>query len=186
LHLILNFLIFVGKCAYTTLPGVFANTGPVLTKKLPFLNYPLDFGLTINGKPLLGPKKTFRGLISGIIFSMAVMYIQYFIYKFTNLKHMHLVDFETVNFHLLAFLMGFGVITGDAFESFIKRRLNIPPSKSFIPFDQIDCAVGGLLFGRIAWAYPWQYAAVTLVITFFIHVSGRHLAYYMGLCETKW
>ncbi len=179
-------LLYILKCIYTSIPAIFANTAPILSKNIPFLNYPIDFGLKLNGKPVFGEKKTFRGLLAGIIFAMILFYVQYFLFKYTVLRNLSLIDFNVVNVHLIGFLTGFGVLFGDLTESFIKRRLNIPPSGSFIPWDQIDCALGGLLFVRIVWAYTLKYAATILILTFFIHIIIRHIAYYLGLCESKW
>ena len=82
--------------------------------------------------------------------------------------------------------MGFGVMFGDVFESFIKRRLNMPVSKSLVPWDQLDCVLGGLIFVRIEWNYSLKYAITIIILTFFVHVIGRHIGYYIGLCESKW
>lgn len=186
MNIIIDLLIYTGKCIYSTLPPIFANMAPIITQKIKILNYPLDFGLKIKGKPVLGPKKTFRGLISGILFSMVIMNIEFLIYKFTPFKTLTIFDFETINFQALAFLMGFGVIFGDSVESFIKRRLEIPPGKKFIPWDQLDCVLGGLSFGRIVWPFPIKYGIIIIIATFFIHITIRHIAYYLGINETKW
>ena len=186
MEIILDFIAFIGKCIYTTLPGILANMAPLFVKDLKIFNYPLDFGVKIKGKIILGPRKTFRGLIAGIIFAMIAMNFQFCIYKFTPLKNLTLYSFEEINFQLLGFLFGFGVLFGDLFESFIKRRLNMDPGQSLIPLDQIDCVLGGLVFGRIAWAYSCKYALTIIIITFFIHILGRHIGYYLGFCDTKW
>jgi CDP-2,3-bis-(O-geranylgeranyl)-sn-glycerol synthase len=185
MELILSVIVFSLKTIYTSLPGVIANVVPFALRKVPILDYQLDFGLTMQGRPLLGSNKTFRGLAGGILASMTVMYIQFALWKYLDFSF-HLVDFETVNFHLLAFLMGFGVIFGDSFESFIKRRLNISPGASLIPWDQIDCILGGLLFGRIAWNFSWQYAVAAIVLTFLFHIIIRHMLYYFKVTEKKW
>ncbi len=186
MNLIINNLIFIGQSIYTTLPGIFANMAPIIFKNVPFLNYPIDFYIMINGKPMLGKNKTFRGLFFGIIIAMIVLYIQYFIYKFFGFKNLSLIDYDKINYHLFGFLAGFGVIFGDIFKSFIKRRLDIPPSKKFVPWDQIDCALGGLLFIRIVWAYSLRYAITIILLTFIIHISIRHLAFYLKITDSKW
>jgi hypothetical protein len=40
---------------------------------------------------------------------------------------------------------GFGAVAGDAAKSFFKRRLAIAPGSPWIPFDQLDFAVGALV-----------------------------------------
>lgn len=181
---ILNILILLGKYIYTTLPAIFANMAPIMMKKVPFLVYPLDFNLTFKGERIFGDHKTFRGLFFGILFSMIIVYIQVFIYR--NLTfNLSIIEYDKINYHLLGFLIGLGVIFGDSVKSFFKRRLKIKPGEKFMPWDQIDCALGGLLFGRIVWDYPIEYAISILFITFFLHISIRHIASIFGICE-KW
>lgn len=181
----LELLKFIGKAIYTTLPAIAANGAPLLVKKVNFLNVPIDFGKTMNGKPILGSKKTFRGLFFGIAASMFTLYIQFFIYKITN-TNIGLFDYDAVNIHLMGFLIGFGVLTGDIVKSFFKRRLGYKESESFIPWDQLDCAIGGLIFVRFVWAYPFSYAVLLIFLAFFMHIIIRHIGYYLGICESKW
>ena len=121
----------------------------------------------------------------GILFSVVLIYIEFLIYKLSGFKFV-LYSYDEVNILFLGFLMGFGVIMGDAVKSFVKRRFHIPSGKSFIPWDQIDCALGGMLFGRIAWQYDWSYALATLILTFFLHIIIRHFAFYIGVCDSPW
>ncbi len=186
MNIIITYIVYIGQCIYSTLPAIFANMAPIFVKNIPILNYPLDFDLKIKGKLFLGPKKTFRGLFAGIIFSMTIISMQYIVFRYTKFKNLGIIDFNTVNFLALGFLMGFGVIFGDAFASFIKRRLGFAPSKSIIFLDQLDCVIGGLLFGKIAWNFPIKYGITIIILTFFFHILGRHIGYYLGLCESKW
>jgi CDP-2,3-bis-(O-geranylgeranyl)-sn-glycerol synthase len=183
---IINFLIYTGKCSYTILPGVAANIAPMLVSKINFLNYPVDFGFQLNSQPVFGKNKTYRGLLFAILFSIITIQLQYLIFKYTSFKDLTLYDFNSLNIYFFGFLFGFGGMAGDLVKSFFKRRLNIDPGKSFIPWDQIDCAIGGLLFGRIVWAYSLKFAIVVIFITFFLHIFIRFIAYYSGLNKTKW
>jgi len=184
LEYIFKILILLLKYIYTTLPAIFANMAPIIMKNLPFLKYPLDFNLTLKGERVLGDNKTFRGLFFGIIFSTIVVYIQVIIYKNFPIN-LSIIEYDKINYHLLGPLIGFGVIFGDAVKSFIKRRLKIKPGQQFMPWDQIDCALGGLLFGRIVWKWPIEYAITIIFITFFLHIGIRHVASWFGICE-KW
>lgn len=178
-------LIFIGKSLYTTLPGFIANWTPFLMRNVNFLNYPLDFGLTINGKPALGKNKTFRGLFFGVLNSMIAMYIIYLIEKHTKVKTT-LIDFSHVNVYAIGFFMGLGVIFGDMVKSFIKRRVGILPGNSFFPWDQLDAVLGGLSLGRIVWAYSWQYAICIILSSFILHILIRHSLYYLKVTNSKW
>ena len=182
---IAGILIYILKCIYTTLPAMFANFAPIIVQKVNFLVYPLDFNKTIGGTPILGKNKTFRGLFFGILSSIIIMNVEYGIYKLSGWDFT-IYSFDTVNFQALGFLMGFGVIAGDSVKSFIKRRLAIEPGKSFIPWDQIDCVLGGLLFGRIVWDFPIMYGISIIIITFCMHIGIRYIAYYLGITKSKW
>jgi len=185
LELFLSVLIFIGKSIYATLPAIAANGAPILMKKVNFLNYPIDFNKSFkSGERILGDHKTFRGLFFGVLFAMIAINIQYLIYTLTKLE-LTIYDFSSINHLLLGFLMGFGVIMGDLTKSFIKRRLKIQPGQKFIPWDQIDCALGGLLFGRIAWDFPIEYGITIVIVTFILHIAIRYIASFFGVCE-KW
>jgi len=179
-------IIYILKSIYTILPGVLANAAPMLVIKINFLNYPVDMNLKIKGKPLFGKNKTYRGLVSGVILSVLLCSIQYLIYRYTRYKNLTIYNFEEVNFLSYGFFLGLGVLLGDLFKSFFKRRLDINPGESFIPWDQIDCVLGGLVIGRIAWAYDLKFAVIIIVITFFLHIAIRHFAYYVGIASSKW
>lgn len=184
--MIKNFIIFSLQSIYSIFPGIMANMAPVIFKKINFLNYPLDFNKKLFNKPILGPNKTFRGFFAGILTSMIIISIQYLIFKFTIFKNLNIIDFDSVNFLLLGFLMGSGVMAGDTVKSFIKRRLGILSSKPFVPWDQIDGVIGGLLFSRIIWNYSLKYAVFIIILTFFIHIIIRHISYYLRFTENKW
>ena len=183
-----NIAIYCIKTAYTILPSVGANVAPILMKDIPFLKYPMDFNKSIGGERILGDHKTFRGLFFGILFAIILVTIQYFIRLFFNtnwLLYEPYFNDNYIRYLLIGAGMGFGAILGDSVKSFFKRRLNIKPGKPFIPWDQIDCALGGLLVGRIFWAYEIEFAITTILITFCLHIIIRHIAALLGLCD-KW
>ena len=91
-----------------------------------------------------------------------------------------------VNIYLFGFLAGFGVLFGDLVESFFKRRLDIAPGKSFFPWDQIDSVLGGLLFISIVYLPPWHVVVTLIVLTLVLHISIRHIGYYLGIEKSKW
>ncbi len=179
-----NISLYCLQTIYTMLPAIGANVAPILMKKVPFLNYPMDFNKSIGGKRILGDHKTFRGLFFGVVFAFVIVNIQYMA---ANLSNTWWVLYEPnyITAILIGISMGVGTILGDAVKSFFKRRLDIKPGQPFIPWDQIDCALGGLILGRIFWAYPLKFAIATLVMTFCLHIIIRHIAAAFGLCE-KW
>ncbi len=98
-----------------------ANGAPVVAKKICGSRFglPLDFGLTFfDSRPVFGSSKTFRGILAAVLSTAAC-----------------------------APLIGLGLATGaivagtamagDLFSSFVKRRLNLPPSSQALGLDQI-------------------------------------------------
>lgn len=132
------------------LPAGIANMAPIFASKIPWLsklNFPLDFNRKIGGKRILGDHKTIRGLISGILFGIAAVYVQKQLFlSYEILQTVSLLHYPEQNTLLLGTLLGAGALIGDAAKSFFKRRLNIPSGKSWFPFDQIDYIIGAAIF----------------------------------------
>jgi len=170
---------------YFMLPAYFANMAPVIVKKIfNNLKIPIDFNKKIGNKEIFGKNKTFRGLIFGIIFAIIITFIQYLFYNNNIFVSFSIVDYS--NWLLIGFLMGFGAIFGDLVESFVKRRLDYKPGKSFIPFDQLDFVIGALIF-----IYPLNVLSlnkiiVILILSFVLHIIVNHLAFYIGIRKEKW
>jgi len=167
------------------IPIYFANMAPVIVKKV-FNNlaFPLDFNKKIGNKEILGKNKTFRGLIFGVIFAIIIIFIQFNFYKNNILVDISIVDYS--DWLLIGLLMGFGAIFGDLAESFVKRRINYKPGKSFIPFDQLDFVIGALIFVYSIVALSLNKIITILVLSFILHIIVNHVAYYTGFRKEKW
>ncbi len=113
-----------------------ANGAPVVAKLIldKHFSRPLDLDKKfIDGKPLLGPTKTIRGLLLAIAVTAAA----------APLLGM---GFE------IGLLVGAAAMAGDLFSSFVKRRLGRPPSSRATGLDQIPEALFPLLACRAALA----------------------------------
>jgi CDP-2,3-bis-(O-geranylgeranyl)-sn-glycerol synthase len=100
---------------------VTANGAPLIVGLLlgTRLDRPLDGNLRfLDGRPLLGPSKTFRGLISAVTATTLLAPL------------LGLAPARGAAFGLLA-------MSGDLLSSFIKRRLRIAPSHSAPLLDQL-------------------------------------------------
>jgi hypothetical protein len=124
-----------------------ANVAPIAAKRVfgARWSWPLDGGLRLfDGRPLLGPTKTVRGLMAAVVGAgLAAV--------------------------LLGLPAGLGVavgalaILGDALSSFSKRRLGVAPSGRATGLDQIPEALLPLLVIRAPLALTWpQITAITL------------------------
>ena len=151
---------------------------PVFAARMPVLkhwNTPIDFGASIKGERIFGDNKTWRGLFSGTVAGSAVGVLQ-FISGFGLIEALPQAA-------LVGAALGFGALLGDAVKSFFKRRQSIPPGKSWIPLDQTDYIVGGLLL-----AYPLAAnvlsleLAVIIAVTYTVlHFLFSYLGYLLGL-----
>ena len=173
------------QCFYLMLPAYFANMAPVIVKNVfNGLKIPIDFNKKIKNKPIFGKNKTFRGLIFGIIFAIIVAYLQFLLYRNDIFVDISIADYS--NWLLIGFLMGFGAIFGDLIESFIKRRMNYDPGKSFVPFDQLDFVIGALIFIYPLVALSLSKIIIILLLSFVLHIIVNHIAYYIKLRREQW
>ncbi len=149
-------------------PAYCANGAPVLAGG----GLPMDFGKNfIDGKPIFGKNKTFRGFFFGLVIGIAVGFIEYAIFGYP------------------AALIGFaplGALVGDLFGAFLKRRLGIAPGGLLPVIDQIDFVVGAVVFSLPFMMTSLEVAAVVLIITPPIHLFTNFLAYKLKLKSNPW
>jgi CDP-2,3-bis-(O-geranylgeranyl)-sn-glycerol synthase len=144
---------FILQALWIFLPAYNANMAPVFAMKLfPNWNARIDGGRNHrDGRALLGAGKTWRGLIAGTLVASLTAYLQSFIRN---------TDVAFSDFHytevgwwaplVLGAFYGFGAIVGDAVKSYFKRRTGREGGAPWVPFDQLDFVVGGLLFVLLA------------------------------------
>ncbi len=109
-----------------------ANSAPIIAKKVfgRRFSYPLDGGITLfDQRPLFGPSKTVRGLLSSILVTTAGALV------------------VGVQPEIGAFVAS-AAMAGDLFSSFVKRRLNLLPSSQAIGLDQVPESLLPLLACR--------------------------------------
>lgn len=156
------------------LPAGIANLVPPLANKIPVLNQwktPLDFGKSYKGKRIFGDNKTWRGLVIGV---MAAMLSAVAIAKLNQ----NVVG--TSSQLAVGFMLGFGSLLGDAIESFIKRQIGIKPGQSWMPYDQLDYIIGGLIFVSFVVVVP-AWAILTIIFVYFgLHFIFSYLGYLFG------
>jgi CDP-archaeol synthase len=109
-----------------------ANGTPVIAKKIfgRHFVYPLDAGIPfIDQRPLFGSSKTIRGVLVSILFTTASAPI------------------VGLDLKIGALIAGTAMV-GDLFSSFVKRRLNFPPSSRAVGLDQVPESLFPLLACR--------------------------------------
>jgi hypothetical protein len=98
-----------------------ANGTPIVAKKIfgPRFARPLDAGIMfLDGRPLFGPSKTIRGIMASILITTASA---------------PLVGLDLT----IGAIVAGAAMAGDLFSSFVKRRLNFPPSSQALGLDQV-------------------------------------------------
>ena len=124
------------------------NTAPLLAKRLlgPRWAWPLDGGGSfVDGHPLLGPSKTWRGVLAALLLCSLIAPVLGIVAS-------------------AGALLALGAMAGDALSSFIKRRLGIPSSGKAYALDQIpEALVPLLLVQRLMPVSPLVVLAVTFL-----------------------
>jgi CDP-2,3-bis-(O-geranylgeranyl)-sn-glycerol synthase len=98
-----------------------ANGAPVVAKKIFGARFalPLDFGVAFfDGRPVFGASKTFRGILVAVLAAAAGA---------------PLIGLDP----MIGLTVAGAAMAGDLFSSFVKRRLNRPPSSQALGLDQI-------------------------------------------------
>jgi hypothetical protein len=109
-----------------------ANGVPVIAKKIFGRRFarPLDAGVTfLDRRPLFGPSKTIRGILLSMLITTAGA---------------PLLDLELK----IGILMAATAMAGDLISSFVKRRLDLPPSSRALGLDQVPESLFPLLACR--------------------------------------
>ncbi|MGB9844276.1 CDP-2,3-bis-(O-geranylgeranyl)-sn-glycerol synthase [Methanothermobacter tenebrarum] len=151
---------------YFMLPAYIANVSALVFGGGP----PLDFGYHfIDKRRLIGDGVTWRGSIIGTLLG-----------TLTGMIQGTLVDNMLYGI-LLGFLLALGAVIGDACGSFVKRRFNIERGRPAPILDQLDFAVGAMLFASIIVNFSWEMIIMILIITVILHLSANIIAYLIGV-----
>lgn len=160
------------QLAYFMAPAYCANMVP------PFVRYWRGWNRPIHAR-LFGSHKTVVGFATGVAAGLAATVAQHWIDA-----PFSLVDYE--HWAAIGFGFGFGAMAGDTLKSLIKRRLQIPPGARWIPFDQLDFAIGAL---ALVAAYANLSATdmlTVLAMTFVGDLAINRLAFRWHIKETAW
>lgn len=169
-------LIRLMQLVWLMLPAYCANMAP------PFIRYWHGWNAAI-AERWLGSHKTWGGFVLGVAAGVLATLAQRWIDA----------PFALIDFHigigqclLLGLCFGVGAMGGDALKSLIKRRLHIAPGARWLPFDQIDFALGAL-----ALSSPWSALGpgdvlAILGVTFVGDIAVNRLSYLCGIKASPW
>ena len=111
-----------------------ANGIPIVAKQIfgPRFSFPLDAGtIFFDGRPLFGPSKTIRGILISVLITTASA---------------PLIGLDLT----IGAIVAGAAMAGDLSSSFVKRRLNYPPSSQALGFDQVPESLFPMLACRDA------------------------------------
>lgn len=167
---------FIIKMAFYLAPMYFANSSAMLLGG----KTRIDFGAKLaDGRPLFGQGKTVRGTIGGVAVGTTVGFLLN--YFFAANVSAFFVDYKT-----LAFTMAIGAIAGDIVGSFLKRRLGVPPGTKAPFLDQLDFAIGGIIFGMIIYTPTFVELVFAAALTIVVHRLSNFVAYKLKLKKVPW
>jgi hypothetical protein len=112
----------------------FANGTPIVAKKIFGSRFalPLDAGIIFfDGRPFFGTSKTIRGIVVSILITTAI------------------APFIGLDLTIGA-IVASSAMAGDLLSSFVKRRLNFPPSSQALGLDQVPESLFPMLACRDA------------------------------------
>jgi CDP-2,3-bis-(O-geranylgeranyl)-sn-glycerol synthase len=151
-------------------PAYCANAVPVIAGG----GLPIDLGNNfLDGKPIFGMNKTFRGFLVGLAVGTAVGLVE-------SIAFGYRLEF--------GLLLSLGALFGDLAGAFVKRRFSIRPGDMLPVVDQVDFIIGAIVFSLpLSLQFgSWQLFAAVLVITPPIHLLTNFAAYKLGLKNNPW
>lgn len=162
-------LIDIVNALYFIFPAYCANAAPVIFGG----GAPIDAGRKfLNGQPILGSHKTFRGFFVGLAVGTFVGFVQFILFQSSNYLQQILLFPFTIS---LGFILSLGALVGDLIESFFKRRLGLRPGSSLPIADQLDFVIVALLFSLLVSPPPLHMVLIIIVITPPIHLLTNFL-----------
>jgi hypothetical protein len=181
-----------GRVAWMVAPVLIAGFGQVLVLKtglLPGLAVPLDRGVHWRGKPLLGPRKTWRGVIIMTTLSALVATAQARAARQSRrLRAFSPFDYDRINPGLLGVALGLGYCLAELPNSFVKRRLDIAPAGRADRFawlqylvDQSDSVAGCLVALRFFYKPSWVETGMAFTTGLMLHVGVDQLMHALGV-----
>lgn len=142
------------------MPIILGSVIHMIAAKMQFyqkIALPLDFYKTIGGKRIFGDNKTFAGVLVLPISCMAMQILWGVLCKqlhISDWNQLYVAYPNSISFNaVVGFMFGIIYILFELPNSFIKRRLEIPPGKTvkgwrgifFFLYDQVDSLIGVML-----------------------------------------
>jgi CDP-2,3-bis-(O-geranylgeranyl)-sn-glycerol synthase len=157
---------------YLMLPVYAANMAPPFVRYWPGRVRPIS-------ERWLGSHKTWLGYAFAIVAATAVTLLQWRLDWSGGLA-------DYAQWAGLGLACGLGTMLGDSAKSLVKRRLGIAPGQRWVPADQLDFVVGGLV-ALAQWVELSRLDVVLVLgLSFIGTVVVNRLAYVVGVKDVPW
>jgi CDP-2,3-bis-(O-geranylgeranyl)-sn-glycerol synthase len=157
---------------YLMLPAYLANMAP------PFVRFWRGWNPPIHPH-YLGEHKTVIGFSLGVGTGIATAFVQSHLTSIGGI-------FPYRNWFWFGLTMGLAAMLGDAAKSFFKRRIGIAPGRPWIPADQLDFILAGLVVLSFWVRLTWTEALWIAVLSFIGDILVNHISFHLGIRDTKW
>jgi len=166
---------FVVAIALYVIPLYIANASALIFGG----GMPLDLGMKIKGKEILGKGKTVQGTLAGFFFGVVSIFI---------LNHFFpLAVAQTIGDYIVfGVLLCLGAILGDIFASFLKRRIGLERGHPIMLLDQLDFVFGGILLSLAIRVPTLAEVAVIAVLTLAAHKLTNFIAFKLKMKKVPW
>ncbi len=173
---VISVLVMSAYVIYFMLPAYLANASALAFGG----GIPVDFRRKfIDGRRIIGDGVTWRGTIIGTSIGALIGLLQGIAGEM-GLAYGILPD-NIIQGTLLGFFLGGGALIGDAFGSFLKRRLRIERGRPIPLLDQLDLVIGALIFASIVVVIPFDMLLLLSVISIILHLFANIIAYLIGI-----
>jgi len=163
---------------------------------LPFLAHPIDGVRFIGGRRVFGENKTFRGPAALAAGTSLLMGIQTdLLHDVAALRALELIDYSRINGWLVGACVGAAAMLAELPNSFLKRRLGVPPGQSaggvkgwlLYAVDQVDLLAGVWLVVVVvipSIVTPRR-LLLSLGIVFVVHQLTNIIGYTLGMRASR-
>ncbi len=169
-------------------PLVYANMLPVAFGRG---GKPIDFGLVApDGRPLLGPGKTWPGLFGGLFFAVMLTFgLVVVAIAFERHELYDLWGLSFTAFIVHATTLAAGALLGDLLKSYLKRRRGLERGQAWPIIDQFDAVIGGFaLTAMVDWPWfreafitRWSAVLFMFLVYYVVHRCVSFIGYRLGL-----
>ena len=183
---------------YTMLPLIIAGVLNMVWVKGTWasaLQKPMDGGRKLNdGKRIFGDNKTWKGFIGMVLFTaLTTGVFQAMAISFPTTQELSIVPYQNYSWPLGGFaigiLWGLAYVLAELPNSFVKRRINIPPGQSskgikgftFVVIDQADSVLGCVLVMPLFSSINVLQAALMVILATAVHLLLNMLLYVVKL-----